>query len=201
MLPFVALNLNIALAAAMTPHTTLLETYCNDVSRSRHAALCDVLERLPPSDLVLDAGPSPASMPQATSPNEADDTSAAPDAGSENWDARLLLVTPTRDFIIERAGSCAPSTLGRWFGAASPHPCTWTPLRAQLIGTAVIMQLPDDMPVDEIPLLFVEETDGFVQVPYLLHGHSLLVARHFDEAVLLRGRGRDQERVVIRLAH
>lgn len=74
----------------------------------------------------------------------------------------------------------------------------WEPLRVFDDGIRTIVEMPLTMLRREAPVLLVREAGQDVIVNYRIVGNLFVVDRLFDEAILIKGVGRGQERVAIR---
>lgn len=74
----------------------------------------------------------------------------------------------------------------------------WAPLRAFDDGEKTIIEMPLSMLRREAPILLVRQGGRDVVVNYRIVGNLFVVDRLFAEAVLVKGVGRGQERVVVR---
>lgn len=74
----------------------------------------------------------------------------------------------------------------------------WEPLRAFDDGEKTIIEMPRSVLTRELPVLFVREADGKDKlVNYRVKGTRFIVDRLFERAVLAKGVGMQQERVLI----
>ena len=74
---------------------------------------------------------------------------------------------------------------------------TWTPLRAFDDGKHVYIQMPPDLHAGEAPALLVNTASGDALVNYRIRGDYYVVDKLFNQAVLINGTGKHQERVLI----
>lgn len=74
----------------------------------------------------------------------------------------------------------------------------WRPVRVMDDGRQVYIQMPSELRVTEAPALFVVRNGDDALVNYRVRGDYYVVDRLFDQAALIMGVGRDQERVTIR---
>ena len=73
----------------------------------------------------------------------------------------------------------------------------WKPVRAFDDGTHVYIQMPAGMKASEAPALMVAAGSGSQMVNYRVRGDYYVVDRLFDQAVLVAGVGRQQDRETI----
>ena len=73
----------------------------------------------------------------------------------------------------------------------------WKPVRAFDDGTHVYIQMPAGMKSSEAPALMVAAGSGSQMVNYRVRGDYYVVDRLFDQAVLVAGVGRQQDRETI----
>jgi type IV secretion system protein TrbG len=74
----------------------------------------------------------------------------------------------------------------------------WKPVRAFDDGSRVYVQMPEAMKNNDAPALMVQAGSGTQMINYRLSGNDTYVTdRLFDNAVLVAGVGRDQDRVTI----
>ena len=74
----------------------------------------------------------------------------------------------------------------------------WAPLRAYSDGPRTSIEMPREMLLRDAPILLLRENGEDRIVNFRLRGRYFIVDRLFREAQLIRGVGRDQQRVVIR---
>jgi len=76
--------------------------------------------------------------------------------------------------------------------------CGWSPLRVYNDGETTVIQLKKTARNSDLPVLLVLDPSGKkTQANYRVHGDRYIVDRVFSEAVLLKGAGRSQRRVLI----
>ncbi len=75
--------------------------------------------------------------------------------------------------------------------------CRWRPLRVYNNQEQTFIQMNQDMNHSEAPALLVKNTEGEQMVNYRVHGDRYIVDQVFDEAILIAGVGRQQNRVTI----
>ena len=73
----------------------------------------------------------------------------------------------------------------------------WKPVRAFDDGTHVYIQMPAGTKASEAPALMVATSSGTQMVNYRVRGDYYVVDRLFDQAVLVAGVGRQQDRETI----
>lgn len=74
----------------------------------------------------------------------------------------------------------------------------WAPLRAYSDGHRTIIEMPREMLRRDAPILILRENGEDRIVNFRLRGRYFIVDRIFREAQLIRGVGRDQQRVIVR---
>jgi type IV secretion system protein VirB9 len=74
----------------------------------------------------------------------------------------------------------------------------WAPLRAYSDGHRTIIEMPREMLRRDAPILLLRENGEDRIVNFRLRGRYFIVDRIFREAQLIRGVGRDQQRVIVR---
>jgi type IV secretion system protein VirB9 len=90
-----------------------------------------------------------------------------------------------------------PGDLNFSYAVSGPK-APWKPIRAFDDGTHVYIQMPAGMKSSEAPALMVAAGDGSEMVNYRVRGDYYVVDKLFDQAVLVSGVGRAQDRVSIR---
>jgi len=106
---------------------------------------------------------------------------------------------PTDSNNIVKVAAVDPARLNfayRVSGADVP----WRPIRAFDDGSHVYVQMPAEMKSSEAPALLISAGSGTQMVNYRVRGNYYVVDRLFNEAILVSGVGRDQDRVTISYA-
>ena len=87
------------------------------------------------------------------------------------------------------------------YSIAGCDQCAWRPLRVYNNGQQTIIQMGKDMEQGESPALLVKSRQSKQLVNYRVRKDSYVVDQVFNEAVLIVGVGRNQDRVTIRRTH
>ena len=103
---------------------------------------------------------------------------------------------PTRPGAIRPVASVDPGQLNFDYTISGPQ-VPWKPIRAFDDGTHVYIQMPTGMKSSEAPALMVAAGSGSQMVNYRVRGDYYVVDRLFDQAVLVAGVGRQQDRETI----
>jgi len=101
------------------------------------------------------------------------------------------------DGVVASLASLDPGVLNFSYAVSGPK-VPWRPIRAFDDGTHVFIQMPATTKSSEAPALMVAAGDGSEMVNYRVRGDYYVVDKLFDQAVLVSGVGRDQDRVSIR---
>ncbi len=97
---------------------------------------------------------------------------------------------------IVPVASVGPGQLNFSYTISGPQ-MPWKPVRAFDDGTHVYIQMPAGMKSSEAPALMVAAGSGSQMVNYRVRGDYYVVDRLFDQAVLVSGVGRQQDRETI----
>ena len=97
---------------------------------------------------------------------------------------------------IVPVASVDPGQLNFSYTISGPQ-MPWKPIRAFDDGTHVYIQMPAGMKSSEAPALMVAAGSGSQMVNYRVRGDYYVVDRLFDQAVLVSGVGRQQDRETI----
>jgi P-type conjugative transfer protein TrbG len=100
------------------------------------------------------------------------------------------------DLAVAPLASLDPGVLNFSYKVAGPN-VPWKPVRAFDDGSHVYIQMPTGMKSSEAPALLIAAGDGNEMVNYRVRGDYYVVDRLFDQAVLVSGVGRAQDRVQI----
>ncbi len=100
------------------------------------------------------------------------------------------------DPAVMRLDSLDPGVLNFSYKVAGPN-VPWKPVRAFDDGSHVFIQMPAGMKSSEAPALLIAAGDGNEMVNYRVRGDYYVVDRLFEQAVLVSGVGRAQDRVQI----
>lgn len=158
------------IATNLTIYTTRHIYHLNLRSRPGHEM--QEVEFYYPDDLLTAMAKADQQAKQDTDQAQADDPAVAPLA------------------------SLDPGVLNFSYKVAGPN-VPWRPIRAFDDGTHVYIQMPPGMKSSEAPALLIAAGDGNQMVNYRVRGDYYVVDRLFNEAVLVSGVGRAQDRVEI----
>src|SRR5579875_1543069 len=100
------------------------------------------------------------------------------------------------DPAVAPLASLDPGDLNFSYKVAGPN-VPWKPVRAFDDGSHVFIQMPAGMKSSEAPALLIAAGDGNEVVNYRVRGDYYVVDRLFEQAVLVSGVGRAQDRVRI----
>ena len=98
-----------------------------------------------------------------------------------------------------RVAAVDPAQLNFAYTVAGPD-VPWKPVRAFDDGTHVYVQMPAGMKSSEAPVLLINAGGGTQMVNYRVKGSYYVVDRLFDDAIMVAGVGRSQDRVTIAYA-
>ena len=101
------------------------------------------------------------------------------------------------DGVVASLASLDPGALNFSYAVSGPK-LPWKPVRAFDDGTHIYIQMPATTKSSEAPALLVAAGDGSEMVNYRVRGDYYVVDKLFDQAVLVSGVGREQDRVSIR---
>jgi len=101
------------------------------------------------------------------------------------------------DDVVASLASLDPGVLNFSYAVSGPK-VPWKPIRAFDDGTHVFIQMPATTKSSDAPALMVAAGDGNEMVNYRVRGDYYIVDKLFDQAVLVSGVGREQDRVSIR---
>jgi type IV secretion system protein TrbG len=73
----------------------------------------------------------------------------------------------------------------------------WRPVRAFDDGAHVYIQMPPSMKTADAPALLIAASGGNQMINYRVRGNYYVVDRLFDNAVMVAGVGREQDRVSV----
>jgi type IV secretion system protein TrbG len=106
---------------------------------------------------------------------------------------------PADDNGLMRIAAVDPARLNFAYTVAGPD-VPWKPVRAFDDGTHVFVQMPAGMQSSEAPALLINAGGGTQMVNYRVKGNYYVVDRLFDDAIMVAGVGRAQDRVTIAYA-
>jgi type IV secretion system protein VirB9 len=104
---------------------------------------------------------------------------------------------PQADGAVASLASLDSGNLNFSYAVSGPN-VPWEPIRAFDDGTHTYIQMPATTKSSEVPALMVAAGDGSEMVNYRVRGDYYIVDKLFDQAVLVSGVGREQDRVSIR---
>jgi type IV secretion system protein VirB9 len=110
--------------------------------------------------------------------------------------AQAQKTDPPQDDTVTSLKSLDTGALNFSYSIGGPK-VAWRPVRAFDDGKHVYIQMPQRMESSEAPVLMVAANSGNQMVNYRVKGDYYVVDKLFDEAVLVSGVGRDQDRVKI----
>jgi type IV secretion system protein TrbG len=122
-------------------------------------------------------------------------------AKAKQDDAQEIAVDPPADAggSVVKVAAVDPSQLNFAYQISGPN-VPWKPLRAFDDGSHVYIQIAQGMKSSEAPALLISAGGGTQMVNYRLAGDYFVVDRLFDQALLVSGVGRQQDRVTIAYA-
>jgi type IV secretion system protein TrbG len=122
-------------------------------------------------------------------------------AKAKQDDAQEVAVDPPADAggSVVKVTAVDPSQLNFAYQISGPN-VPWKPLRAFDDGSHVYIQIAQGMKSSEAPALLISAGGGTQMVNYRLAGDYFVVDRLFDQALLVSGVGRQQDRVTIAYA-
>ncbi len=103
------------------------------------------------------------------------------------------------DLVAAALRTADPSSLNFSYQISGPE-VPWRPIRAFDDGFHVFIQMPPAMKTADAPALLVEAAGGTQMVNYRVRGNYYVVDRLFDNAMLVAGVGREQDRVTVAYA-
>lgn len=112
--------------------------------------------------------------------------------------SRAALEKPSDDnkggVVVASLKSADPATLNFSYKIRGPD-VAWRPVRAFDDGTHVYIQMPPEMETADAPALLISASGGNQMVNYRVRGNYYVVDRLFENAVMVSGVGREQDRV------
>jgi P-type conjugative transfer protein TrbG len=100
---------------------------------------------------------------------------------------------------VVRVANVDPAQLNFSYNVSGPN-VPWKPIRAFDDGSHVYIQMPAGMKTSEAPALLVDAGSGTQMVNYRVEGNYYVVDRLFNQAILVSGVGREQDRVTVSCA-
>jgi len=119
---------------------------------------------------------------------------AMKDADRAASQAQMARTADAGGVVVASLKSLDPAALNFAYkieGASVP----WRPVRAFDDGTHVYIQMPPGMKTADAPALLIAASSGNQMVNYRVRGNYYVVDRLFDDAVMVAGVGREQDRV------
>ncbi len=98
-----------------------------------------------------------------------------------------------------RVANVDPAQLNFSYSVTGPN-VPWKPIRAFDDGAHVYIQMPAGMKTSEAPALLIDAGGGTQMVNYRVEGNYYVVDRLFNQAILVAGVGREQDRVTVSYA-
>ncbi|MFZ2062229.1 MAG: P-type conjugative transfer protein TrbG [Candidatus Binatus sp.] len=98
--------------------------------------------------------------------------------------------------VVASLKSADPADLNFSYKIAGPD-VPWRPVRAFDDGAHVYIQMPPTMKTADAPALLIAASGGNQMVNYRVRGNYYVVDRLFDNAVMVAGVGREQDRVSV----
>jgi len=124
---------------------------------------------------------------------------AMKDADAAASKVKQAAADPAKDSIDAVKFAIDPSQLNFDYSISGPN-VAWKPTRAFDDGSRLYVEMPDGMKSSEAPALLIDAGGGTQMVNYRVDGNYYVVDRLVNEAVLVSGVGRDQDRVTISYA-
>jgi type IV secretion system protein VirB9 len=100
---------------------------------------------------------------------------------------------------VVRVANVDPAELNFSYSVTGPN-VPWKPIRAFDDGAHVYIQMPAGMKTSEAPALLIDAGGGTQMVNYRVEGNYYVVDRLFNQALLVSGVGREQDRVTVSYA-
>ncbi len=100
---------------------------------------------------------------------------------------------------VVRVANVDPAQLNFSYKVSGPN-VQWKPIRAFDDGAHVYIQMPAGMKSSEAPALLIDAGGGAQMVNYRVEGNYYVVDRLFNQALLVSGVGREQDRVTVSYA-
>ncbi len=119
---------------------------------------------------------------------------AMKDADRAASQAQMARTADAGGVVVASLKSLDPAALNFAYkieGASVP----WRPVRAFDDGTHVYIQMPPGMKTADAPALLIAASSGNQMVNYRVRGNYYVVDRLFDDAMMVAGVGREQDRV------
>ncbi len=114
--------------------------------------------------------------------------------------AKQAAIDPPADSTdVVRVANVDPAELNFSYSVTGPN-VPWKPIRAFDDGAHVYIQMPAGMKTSEAPALLIDAGGGTQMVNYRVEGNYYVVDRLFNQAILVAGVGREQDRVTVSYA-
>ncbi len=97
---------------------------------------------------------------------------------------------------VVKVANVNPAELNFSYSVTGPN-VPWKPIRAFDDGAHVYIQMPAGMKTSEAPALLIDAGGGTQMVNYRVEGNYYVVDRLFNQAILVAGVGREQDRVTV----
>jgi P-type conjugative transfer protein TrbG len=101
--------------------------------------------------------------------------------------------------VVVKVAAVDPAQLNFSYTINGPN-VSWKPVRAFDDNTHVYLQMPAGMKASDAPALLIAASGGTQMVNYRVKGNYYVVDRLFNQAILVSGVGREQDRVTIAYA-
>ena len=98
--------------------------------------------------------------------------------------------------VVASLKSADPAALNFSYKIGGPD-VAWRPVRAFDDGAHVYIQMPPSMRTADAPALLIAASGGNQMANYRVRGNYYVVDRLFDNAVMIAGVGREQDRVSV----
>jgi len=112
---------------------------------------------------------------------------------------REAIDPPADSDNVVRVANADPAQLNFAYKVSGPN-VPWKPVRAFDDGAHVYIQMPAGMKTSEAPALLIDAGGGTQMVNYRVEGNYYVVDRLFNQAILVSGVGREQDRVTVSYA-
>lgn len=121
---------------------------------------------------------------------------AMKDADRQASQAGVTHASGSDGVVVASLKSADPAALNFSYKIKGPD-VPWRPVRAFDDGSHVYIQMPPGMKTADAPALLIAASSGNQMVNYRVRGNYYVVDRLFDDAVMVAGVGREQDRVKI----
>jgi len=125
---------------------------------------------------------------------------AMKDADAAAAKAKQQAVDPPGDSDnVVKVANLDPAQLNFSYKVEGPN-VPWKPIRAFDDGSHAYVQMPAGMKTGEAPALLIDAARGTQMVNYRVEGNYYVADRVFNQAILISGVGREQDRVTVSYA-